>query len=478
MSAQLFFKSFLHISCILICTISAAHARESLNISDILFNHKTDPSIEFVYDSDPTTRIDQAEKDWTWTVYMSAVNDLRIFASRNIEQMAKVGSNKHINIIVHLDIKDKMGKKITRRYFIEKNRIMQTDLELTQQGPMDSGDEKTLISCAKWAISRYPARHHALIFWNHGMGPIDPVIGKTINPTELFYFNPLTQMLELDRSVGFLDLICTTKGALRGVCWDDETGNYLTNQKLVRGLSTICTEYLHGKKFSLIGFDACCMASVEIADLISPYAEVMVGSQEVELGTGWNYHRVLEPFEYKSLDKHALASHIVSQYEHEYISITGDYTQSALNLNQITSLKNNIDAVSNLLLEAISRQLNHSVVNMIKTSCHKLHCTHFDEPSYKDLGHFYKNMLYNLSMITLRTPQETKQVVQLLEQLLNQGLDSIDEIVIANVAGKNLQNAHGVSIYLPHRAIHASYIQIPFITNNSWIDLLYTMIHN
>lgn len=418
------------------------------------------------------------KKDWTFIVYMSAVNDLHIFAPRNIKQMASIGSNKNINIIVHLDIKDHTGKKTTQRYYVEKNKIIQTASEQEPLGAMDSGDEETLISCCKWGITNYPARHYMLDFWNHGMGPIDPVIGRILNPTELFYFNPLTQMLELDRSVGFLDLVYTTRNSLRGVCWDDETGNYLTNQKLARGLETICTQYLNGGKFSIIGFDACCMASIEIAHLLAPYADIVVASQEVELGTGWNYKRVLEPFEHKSLDKHAFAHHIVMQYEQEYATITNDYTQSAIDLKNIELLTENINIVSTSLLDAITQQQNNSVTNTIKTSCHKLYCTHFDEPSYKDLGHFYRNLRDNLTSIKLYTHEQTRAAINALEHQLTQGLEIIDNLVFANVAGKNLENAQGVSIYLPARSVHSSYHQIPFAVKNSWLDLLYSIIHS
>ncbi len=420
----------------------------------------------------------QEEKDWTWIVYMSAVNDLRIFARRNIEQMVSRGSNKHINIVIHLDIKDRSGKKITQRYYVEKNKIIQISDAAYDTNPMDSGDEKTLISCGTWAINNYPARNYGLIFWNHGMGPIDPVIGKILNPTELFHFNPSTQKLELDRSIGFLDLVCTTKGILRGVCWDDETGNYLTNQKLDRGLNYLCTHVLGGKKFSLIGFDACCMQSLEIANIIKKYADVMVGSQEVELGTGWHYGRVLEPFEHRSLDKYTFAQHIVMQYEQEYATITNDYTQSALDLHQIDLLERNVHEVSEMLLTAISKQTNNSAINVIKTSCHKLYCTHFDEPSYKDLGHFYKNLLENLKSIVTQNHHETKLITCSLEKLLRDGLEIIDSAVLANVTGKNLRDACGVTIYLPHRSIHSSYPQNSFAQNNSWLELLYTVIHH
>ena len=44
-----------------------------------------------------------------------------------------------------------------------------------------------------------------------------------------------------------------------------------------------------GQPFELIGFDACLMASVEMASVASPYAKYMVASEEVEPGSGWDY---------------------------------------------------------------------------------------------------------------------------------------------------------------------------------------------
>src|ERR1700722_4247747 len=44
-------------------------------------------------------------KDWTVIVYMSADNDLKIFSARNIKQLAQIGSNQFVNIVVQLDIR-------------------------------------------------------------------------------------------------------------------------------------------------------------------------------------------------------------------------------------------------------------------------------------------------------------------------------------------------------------------------------------
>src|SRR6266852_3921580 len=173
-------------------------------------------------------------------IYMAADNDLRPFAEHNIQQMANIRSNQNITIVVHLDIRIAGNKKITRRYLIEKDQVFHIDPynPLTQQ--MDSGNPATLISCCEWAIKNYPADIYDLILWNHGTGILEPPHGKIINPMDLFVFNPATHRLDLDRSIGFMDAINYTIPRQRGVCWDDTTGNYLSNRKMEIALQTIC----------------------------------------------------------------------------------------------------------------------------------------------------------------------------------------------------------------------------------------------
>lgn len=402
----------------------------------------------------------------TIIIYMAADNDLRVFAARNIQQMATIGSNENINIVVHLDIRISGNKKITRRYLIEKDKVLHIDPYdiITQQ--MDSGNPATLISCCEWAIKGYPADDYDLILWNHGTGILEPPHGKIINPMDLFVFNPATHLLELDRSVGFLDALSRSSNSLRGICWDDTTGNYLSNKKLDLALHTIRHKYLNGKKFGIIGFDACLMAMAEITSFIKKHADAMASSQEVELGMGWKYDEVLYPFEKEALDTFTFARHIVNAYEKTYQSITYDYTFSAINLNGIDELEKNISDVSALLIQSLSSQKT-VYARIIKDSRNKHLCTHFDEPSYIDLHHFYTNLANNVERNTPISNQD-KYLKDTLLMKINEGIALIEKLVIANTTGRNLKYARGISIYFPERGIHSSYKEAFFLENNHW----------
>lgn len=471
---------FMRFVALVMCTFGAAQYVYSSDIEQELFEINTDilPDIyrssaetPIVHEIDEAARLSrpQHKKDWTFIVYMAADNDLRNFAIRNIKQMVQIGSNKHINIVVHIDIRITGNYKITRRYYIEKNKIIHINANDPQTQQMDSGDPKTLVSCCKWAIEDYPADNYALVFWNHGTGPVDPGSSRIINPSELFTFNPATCKLELDRSVGFLDLMChATETGHRGVCWDDSTGHYLTNSKLDAALSEICTKHLGGKKFNIIAFDACLMATVEIGNIIKKYSNIMVGSQEVELGTGWNYSETLALFEHQSLDQYSFAQQMVDAYARAYSTIMNDFTQSAVALNYFDFLEFNINNVARHLIECLKNQRNNSVKSAIRASRSKFLCTHFEEPSYIDLHHFYINLQENLRHFNLIDQRQETTLKQELYNLIEEGKRIIEEVVIRNSVGKNLPRASGLSIYFPERILHPSYPQNSFASSNAW----------
>lgn len=413
-------------------------------------------------------KIDPDIRDWTLIVYMAADNDLRSFASRNIQQMAQIASSQHITIVAHVDIRITAQQKVTRRYVIKgPNEIYHVNANdpLTQK--MDSGDPNTLISCCTWAINNYPARNYMLVLWNHGTGIIDPERHRIINPAALFTFNPVTNTLDLDRSIGFLDLI---EPQLRGICWDDTTRNYLTNQKLNTALKYICEKLIRGK-FKIIGFDACLMSMVEVGNNIKDYAEIMVSSQEVEYGAGWNYSLALQPFLKGSPSPADLAKNIVVTYKQTYDPITNDYTLSAIDLSLISSLEESINSIANILLQCIVQQRSNSVKSAIRASANKKYCTSFEEPTFVDYYDFLTNLQANMKNASFKDKTKGSSLLKQLNDEITESKKIIKNCVLATVAGKNLQRAQGISIYFPDQRIHSSYSKTNF-ASNQWIKLL------
>lgn len=414
----------------------------------------------------------RATKDWNFIVYVAGDNNLGGFAPRNLKQIASVGSNEHVNFLAHVDIRLPGNRKTTRRYYIDKNQIYQVNVNDDTRPPMDSGDPQTLISACKWAIEEFPAKHHALILWNHGTGIIDPMGGRLLDMQRLFFYNPETNTYDLDRTFGFLDLLEKLNYDPKGICWDDTTGNYLTNQKLEMALQEICTNQLGGKKFDIIGFDACLMSMIEIAEFIKKFAEIQVSSQEVEPGPGWDYGIALSLFNQGSPTAELLARNIVQAYATSYQKITRDYTLSALRLSEMERLEENVRNISDALLQLLQSHSHVVIKQAIRISKSNTQCTHFDEPSYKDLHHFYSNLQDQLSHHFKKITKNDHALVHHVIALLEEGKQLIQQAVVANVAGPNLARAQGISIYFPERKMHPSYRKTNFAKNNSWIELV------
>ncbi|MBI2353380.1 hypothetical protein HYV11_04035 [Candidatus Dependentiae bacterium] len=419
------------------------------------------------------TRNSQTKKPFTFMVFIAADNDLHYFAWKNIKQMEKIGSNSNINIVIQLNTPGHSNP--TKRYLIKQGkRLLVQDQSFNQK--LNSGSPHTLIDFVQWTVNHYPAEEYALVIWDHATGDVDPGYVKTINPCNLFYRNPTTNMLEIDRGLSYINLIlqCTKNEIYppkRGMCFDETFKSYINNHDFEFALHEIFFKVLNQKKLAIIAFDACLMSMIGIACAAKKYAHYMVGSQEVEYGTGWDYEKALHPFLTKSLNPHEFSQHLVHAYEQAYYKITNEYTQSALNLSLCDSLEKNINLVATLLIEAFGNERNQTT-NILRKSKSTQYCTCFDEPSYIDLGHFYKNILQHLQYLTLSDKKKEEQLQQKLKEAILEGLNIIQSFVIANKTGQKLKNAHGVSIYFPEHTIVPSYLKSTFALHNNWSSLL------
>ncbi len=396
----------------------------------------------------------------TIMVYIAADNDLFYFAWNNIKQLAK-GANPNCNIIVFLN-EPGIHKK-TQIYLIEKNRAVLLNKDNKQK--LDSGNPKTLIDFCTWVVQNFPADEYTLDLWNHGSG-IDDRGYRTFNPSALFILNPNNLMLDLDRTAYPFATYDTETP--RGICFDETYKTYLDSQKLQYALDVICNKALGGQKLAILGMDACLMAMLEICDLAERYADILIASQEVELGPGWRYDKILAPLESNNLTRDDFARHIVQVYHETYSKITKDYTLSAVELAKIGPIKRNINDVAKMLIECLRHQSDNTVKATIDLCRSNIG---FEEPSYIDLYSFYGNLLNNLERFKFQDLQKN-HLKQQLRQLLIDGQATVKAAVLANTSGSNLTYANGISIYFPRQKMLTSYQRTEFAQNNQWATFI------
>lgn len=132
----------------------------------------------------------------------------------------------------------------------EKQRIVIQDgySDIVESGSSTNmGKSDTLKDFLEWGLENYPSEYMVLDFWNHGGGSIS------------------------------------------GVCFDENFDmDSLTLDEIDRALAAVYESM--PRKFDLIGFDACLMATVETANILVPYGKYMVASQSLESGNGWDYN--------------------------------------------------------------------------------------------------------------------------------------------------------------------------------------------
>jgi hypothetical protein len=426
---------------------------------NITYNNKKEPKrIKLRYDVFP-------QKKYTIMVYIAADNDLHYFAWNNIKQLAK-GANEHVHIVVQLN--EPGANKKTQRYLIEKNKAILLNKE--DKTKLNSGDPKTLLDFCCDTIEMFPAEKYILDLSNHGSGSIDRKAARLANTTDLFYLNPTNMMLELDRKIEYLDYMQQNeiKSIHKGICFDETFRSYLTNKQLQQVLEEVSKKTLGGDKISMVWMDACLMAGLEVAALLKSCCKYLIASQEVELGPGWRYDKVLKPFCHGHVMKEEeFASHIVKAYEETYANITNEYTLSALRLNKIEEIEKNVDLVGSLLEICLEHQESNYTKKTIKKCKNKIT---FEEPSYMDLATFYTRLISSMADIKINPLYNSTKESLLVE--LDRGLRLIQQSVVENVAGNNVLYAQGVSIYLPERGVHHSYLHSDFAKTNRWANFI------
>ena len=126
------------------------------------------------------------------------------------------------------------------------------DLDLVENlDQLDIGDPQNLEDFLVWGIQSFPAKHFFVILWDHGAGSV-------------------------------------SQAPKKGVFGSDEyTHSALTLPEMVQAFRA--AESATGRSFEMIGFDACLMATLEVAEALSPFAKFMVASEQLEPGAGWDY---------------------------------------------------------------------------------------------------------------------------------------------------------------------------------------------
>ena len=241
----------------------------------------------------------KAANDGTWTIFVylcgADLESRNGMASGDIEEMLESSAGKNVRFLVQTggasDWELDVSPKKSQRYLISDG-----EAELVYESDkVNMGKSSSLADFLRWGISEYPAENTGLILWDHGGGSIS------------------------------------------GVCFDEQfDDDSLLLRDIDAALYSVSDEM--SAPFEFIGFDACLMATVETASVLSSHANYMIASEESEPGYGWNYTAIGDYLEENpDADGKSLGKIICDSFysDCEYIGSENEVTLSVTDLSKI-----------------------------------------------------------------------------------------------------------------------------------------------
>jgi hypothetical protein len=350
-----------------------------------------------------------SKKAWTVLYYGAGDNNLDSYITQDVAHMEQVGTDPATNIVVQLD----HSKGTASRFLLQKDVVPNEKIDspvLQELGDVNMGDPKQLQNFIEWGIKKYPAENYVLLVASHGKG-------------------------------------------WKGVCRDGEAG-WMEIPQMQQALQS--ARETTGEKLALIGFDACLMASTEVAYQLRNEANFMVASQEVEGQNGWPYNLVLDPdaiatmgmsssITSASVTPKQLATYLVSRTTSNPQDIP---TMSAIDLSKMDNVAN---AAKELGTSIIGNKTNQVELRKIRDSVQKF-------AEYHDAGDFAQHLI---DVPGVKSNDVKAKAANL------QG--ALDEAVIAEQHSEKFPNAHGLTVELRWPK---GYKNTEFAANTGWEQLI------
>jgi hypothetical protein len=214
----------------------------------------------------------------------------------------------------------------------------------------------------------------------------------------------------------------------KSILFDDESRDFLDNLELKRVFEGL-------DKVDIIGFDACLMGMMEVVYQLKEHTEIVVGSEELEPGKGWDYAAIVSYLvenptaTNEEVSKEIVRSFVASYANQEHLKVTlsairtSQLEKMALLMNHFahTILRKESD-IRGVFLPLVDRTETFDYIN--------------NEKIYRDLKHFV--------LLVQEHYIDDGEIVQSAEELLR----GLERLVVINQTN-NFEHADGVSVYLP-----------------------------
>ncbi|MCM1561918.1 MAG: clostripain-related cysteine peptidase, partial [Butyrivibrio sp.] len=188
---------------------------------------------------------------WTVFVYMCGSN-LETYsgsATRDLQEMLNATeSNSNLQFVVEAGGANAWQNDICVDGQNTRLLISEGTIQMAESETANMGDPNTLYDFLDWGLANFCSQYMVLDFWDHG--------GASIT----------------------------------GVCFDERepyNDDGLSLMEIDQTLASLYNKY--ALQYEMIGCDACLMSTIEMANILVPYANYMIASEENEPGGGWDY---------------------------------------------------------------------------------------------------------------------------------------------------------------------------------------------
>lgn len=429
-------------------------------------------------------------RNWTVLIYMAADNDLGVdgFASRNLHQLEKIGSTNQVAMLVQVARFGGGANGSTLRGLINQDPNWKAGdaayiTELEDIGETDTGLPETLTDFIRWGVTSHPADRYALIIWGHGTGwrapDIEGAVGKiagekielaarganfgnlyqthtrgilfrdtleaTIESFLRFRLLPnlgnkllahFDETDELKLPFEFLSDIEVTDIFARAVAIDTTNLSALDSAGLEKALTDARDAIVAAQpnyRLSLIGFDACLMAGVEVLYQLRDLADFLIGSEEEEPRTGWRYDLVSEIFNQTNTTETDSSSIVDAFMEAQSNYLVRLVTLSSVRCSASVELVESADRLGACLIPVIDSANLRGLQISEKTA------TRFrGDQDFIDFGHLLKLLEQYINDSDV-------------QQVIAQAQDAYKKTVFASrfAFGRQGDQPTGLSIYFP-----------------------------
>ena len=366
---------------------------------------------------------DESAGSWTVLTYSLADTNLEEPMMADLEELGQVGTQEGLNLVALVDrsadytdtdvlgLGDWVGGKL-----IEVGQGEATELE--DLGDINTGDPALLSDFITRAITDYPADNYSLIISDHGAAW--PGVG------------------------------------------DDESaeGDSLSLAEIKQGIA----DGLAGtdvEKLDLLGFDACLMATYEVASTLAPLADRLVASQELEPGHGWDYSSLDVIADDGVATADELGSAIIAGFTAQAQSEQTDaeITLSMVDLTQMDAVNSALTEFTDVLVQS-AEGIGPTVG---RTLADTLGFGRNPDPEQD-------TFMTDLSIFTSEIGVELLFASDAADNLTR----AINDAVLDSVDGQATQGATGMSIYFPPSEAYFNEEYLDLENLGGWTDFLTT----